>query len=155
MNYNVLWLEDEHYDLEEYLRPLYSHGYFIDTTSNVTDAIRLLRSKSYHAVVIDIMVHPGTTEEWMARDREYLDRGENSVSLLGLELLRSIWKKENYVPIPDPAITLDPKRVIILTGNSGDFVDEIASYGVPPHQIIQKATGDFAVLLRLCEGIES
>lgn len=149
-NKRVLWLEDEYEDLSDFLTPLYREGYLVDPVKSVSEAIDLLRSKSYFAVIFDIKVHPGDRKEWIDLDNKKRKENPKFDSYLGLELLRAIFvPNESQVKLK-PSINLQPERVIIFTVvDSKEVSDEIASFGVPKHQIQLKARCDLTTLKNL------
>lgn len=149
----VLWLEDQAEGLKAYRKTLLKAGLLVDNVKSVSDAVAKLREKDYAAVICDIKVLPGKDKVWIELDETKRTESPNVDSILGLELLRSLFNPGNARVKLSPPVEINPKRVIILSVVY-DEVDEIMSLGVPGDQIIYKSDWNFSTLPRLIKKIQ-
>jgi hypothetical protein len=149
----VLWMEDQLGDLESYRSKLFRKGYLIDMVKSISEAVDKLREGEYLAYIFDLMVIPGEKEEWRTLDEEKREKNADFDSLLGLELLHSLFEDENANVRFSPSIKIDPKRVIIMSVVQ-DKMAEITALGIPASQIKYKSDSDLSTLLQIIEKIE-
>jgi hypothetical protein len=148
----VLWLEDHHNDFAAYKSKLFRARYVADAVESAVEAVNKLREEDYIAFIVDIKVPPGDDEEWIELDKKKRKENPNSESHLGLELLHALFNPEKANVKLDPPITIDPKKIIVLTVVSGK-IREISSLGIPRHQILYKSSSNSKTLLQMVKDI--
>jgi CheY-like chemotaxis protein len=150
----ILWLEDQLEDLEMYRSKLFRKGYVVDMVRSVSEALDKLSKEDYLAYIFDLMVIPGDKEEWRKLDEEKREKDSNFDSLLGLELLSSLFDAENakiQVALPRK---IESKRMIIMS-NVQDKMADITAMGIPADQIKYKSDSNLSTLLQIIEKIEN
>ena len=102
----VLWIEDgAHYELAHLAAPVYFDGRFeLFVATNASEADRLLEDQ-YDAIVLDIRLPPGESEEWISLYQQQ-SRQTDSVRL-GLVILERLMRPLEQTlkdEIPKPRI---------------------------------------------------
>jgi CheY-like chemotaxis protein len=151
----VLWLEDQHEDFEAYKSALFRAGYVVHNVRSVSEVVEELRENKndYDAVIFDIKVLPGKDPAWIKLDKDKREAKPNFGAYLGFELMRSLFHSDKAKVKINPPIELDPRKVIVFSVVF-DKTDEIASFGIPRNQILDKATSDLKTLPRLIKEIK-
>ncbi|MCP5107184.1 MAG: response regulator transcription factor, partial [bacterium] len=151
----VLWLEDQHDDFDAYKSALFRAGYVVHNVPSVSEVIEELRGNKddYVAVIFDIKVLPGKDPAWIKLDEDKRAAKPYFGAYLGFELMRSLFNADKAAVKIDPPIELDPKKVIVFSVVF-DKTDEIAAFGIPGNQILDKATSALETLPRLIKEIQ-
>jgi CheY-like chemotaxis protein len=133
--YRILWIEDEgKIELSQFATPLRRAGYLVDIAADAAEAIRLLKEKRYDALIIDLVLPPGTGFE----TEEYY---------VGLELLRQIIHGE----IKGISV-YKPSQIMVFTViNDPGIHKRIRSYGVD--RILHKRLTELTELKNWVDGI--
>ena len=152
-NKKVLWLEDQAEGLRAYRSSLFRAGFLVDNAKSVSGAVEKLSNADYAAIIFDIKVLPGEDEMWIALDKQKREENPEFDPSLGLELLYSLFKPYEAEIKLEPAIEIDPRRIIVLSVVH-DKIEELKSMGIPEEQIIYKSDWDFSTLPRLIKEIQ-
>jgi CheY-like chemotaxis protein len=152
-NRKVLWLEDQAEGLKAYRTTLFREGFLVDNVKSVSKAVKKLTEKDYLAFICDIKVLPGNDKEWIELDKKKRRENPHFDSVLGLELLNSLFKPGSARVTLSPPVEFNPRRMIVLSVVY-DSIDEISALGIPKDQIVYKSDWDFTTLPRLIKKIQ-
>ena len=102
MKHNVLCIEDDAYQLVELIGPVVLDGaYDLVIALDASDAAKHIMETEFAAIITGIRLPPGGDKRWIDI---YNSTGNESVSRLGILLLRSLLKpKESVVKLDVPA----------------------------------------------------
>lgn len=114
MKTKVLWVEDSaRLELRNLTGPIYISGdYDMNLAEDATTAVRYLRTKEYHAVILDMRLPPGIDDYWV---NIYRERGEDKADArLGLELANWLFNGTSNVSFLPPQ-WIKPHHVGVFT----------------------------------------
>lgn len=128
MKSKILWIEDEAFSgLGKYRAPLETHSDFdVIFALNASDAEKIIYESEFDAVIVDIIIDPGTAQKWI--DIFYdMSLGEKR-KFLGRHLLYSLFKsdsEEAIVKLPPKPLWVKPEKFGILSVLRNDYIEKI------------------------------
>lgn len=139
--YQILWIDDDVYEIEYLLYPLEKEGYKIEKFSHLPEAYNaLVRSKKFDLIVLDLLMPPtdrfGDVPDWLNSEHP---NGAN-----GIKLLIQIRDKLN-LQIPVLILSVVPDAIDEM--NIGSKYDPLDFIHKSTHQI-EDAIGKIREILK-------
>ncbi|HET7461876.1 MAG TPA: hypothetical protein VFJ82_11540 [Longimicrobium sp.] len=152
--YRALWVEDGALeDLPELVGPVYMSGrYDLSIAVNVTDAMRLIATREFDAIVVDIRLPPGEDPAWI---RLFSGKGNSSAGArLGIAFLQTcLGRVTKEVYVPKHQSWLDASRVGVMSVESESELAEVLTELQIRHFVQKGAAPSRSVLLDLLDAI--
>lgn len=152
----ILWMDDQYEDLFGYAGRLLITGYLIEPVKSVTAALEKLKKERYDAYIFDLKVFPGDDPKWQELEERKPKENPACVPYLGLELLRFLSRVQSENSDQWEKINFDFNKVIIFSvACERNVCDELESFGISNHQILNKFISDLDTLPQLLEEMNS
>lgn len=85
----ILWIEDDHRELEDMVLPLKRKGYQFDIAENYIKAVNCIKTGSYDLILLDLIIPVG-------KDRSHIRSEDYEPN--GFKILRLLRENEREIP---------------------------------------------------------
>ena len=150
----ILWMDDQYEDLIDYAGRLFRTGYLIEPVKSVSAALEKLVKDRYDAYIFDLKVLPGDDPVWQELD-EKIRKGKPFFDpYLGIEFLRFLYEEKKMNSELWRRIEFDFNKVIIFSAAcEGNVREELESFGISKHQMLNRFISDLDNLPQLLKKI--
>lgn len=136
MEYRILWLEDDVYEIGILTRPLEQDGHIVEKTQACIDAAARLGAEKYDAIILDIILEG---DAWTRQNGTY-----NGNGYFGIDVLRYIRESSNNPTVP----------VVVFSCLSPDIVErELSQSGLEVAAILRKPASQKQLKEKILEAI--